>query len=419
MTQKMNRWNRRVLIGRAVLVSVVALGCGPLPEGEPGTPHISEPEAPEGPEIDTVRVGFDAATAVRNLHSQIGGLEDALARNPQFHPYREQLVSLYLQRSRFLGSYATDFRRALALVTEARERRSDDAAAWRLSSMVERGLHLFDAAEASLDRAAAIDGADDLPARAALALARGEDLREHVATAKAQAALYPNPANLSFLAALLAGRGQFDDADAHYREALAAYRDNSPFFLARIAFQRGVMWGEMADRPEWARPLYEEAVRRLPDYVVANVHLAELEIEAEETLSAVARLERVLDAEDPEPEGRLAEYIHAGDAERAEALQAEARSTYDTLLESYPLAFADHASEFFSGTGADPQRALRLAEQNLQNRQDARAYLIAIRAALSARESPRACALLTQAQPLVSVHPVLASELSELAPTCP
>jgi tetratricopeptide (TPR) repeat protein len=284
---------------------------------------------------------------------------------------------------------------------------------------VERGLHLFEAAEASLDRARAIDGTDDLPARAALALARGEDLTEHVAAAEAQAERYPNPANLSFLAALQAGLGHFDDADAHYREALAAYRDNSPFFLARIAFQRGVMWGEMADRPEWARALYEEAVRRLPDYVVANVHLAELEIEAEERLSAIARLERVLDAEDPEPEGRLAEYIDEGDAERAEDLRAQARSTYDALLESYPLAFADHASEFFSGAGADPQRALRLAEQNLENRRDARAYLIVIRAALTARESSRACELLPHAQPLGSVHPVLASELSGLEPTCP
>jgi len=54
------------------------------------------------------------------------------------------------------------------------------------------------------------------------------------------------------------------------------YRDVSPFPIAYVAFQRGVMWAELANAPERALPLYREAVERLPGYVVANVHLAEL-----------------------------------------------------------------------------------------------------------------------------------------------
>ena len=176
MTHKMNRWNRLTWIGGAVLASVVALGCGPLPEVEPAPPHVAEPEAPEGPEIDTARVGFDAATAVRNLNSQIGGLEDALARTPDLHSFRERLVSLYLQRSSFLGSYASDFHQALSQVAEARERRPDDAASWRLTAQIERALHRFDAAEASLARLEAITGREHPESRAVVALARGEDV---------------------------------------------------------------------------------------------------------------------------------------------------------------------------------------------------------------------------------------------------
>ena len=68
-------------------------------------------------------------------------------------------------------------------------------------------------------------------------------------------------------------------------DALATYRDVSPFPLAWIAFQRGVMWAEMADRPDLARPLYEEAVRR----VVRQVAMEEVGKKPEVTV-VVSRL---------------------------------------------------------------------------------------------------------------------------------
>jgi len=49
-----------------------------------------------------------------------------------------------------------------------------------------------------------------------------------------------------------------------------------------------------------------------------------------------------------------------------------ARSGFEEL-ETHPLAFADHAAEFYAGSGNDCRRALELARANLANRPTRRA----------------------------------------------
>jgi len=73
---------------------------------------------------------------------------------------------------------------------------------------------------------------------------------------------------------------------------------------------------------------------------------------------------------------------------------AEARTSYEALLTRDPLAFADHGTEFYLGAGADSQRAWVLAQQNLGNRQTARAAALAIKAAEASGHYSEACALL-------------------------
>jgi len=50
---------------------------------------------------------------------------------------------------------------------------------------------------------------------------------------------------------------------------------------------------------------------------------------------------------------------------------------FEELLERHLLAFADHAAEFYSGSGQDRKRALELAHANLANRQTGRAAKLA------------------------------------------
>jgi hypothetical protein len=46
---------------------------------------------------------------------------------------------------------------------------------------------------------------------------------------------------------------------------------------------------------------------------------------------------------------------------------------FEELLRRYPLAFADHAAEFYAGSGDDCRRALELARANVANRPTRRA----------------------------------------------
>ena len=75
-----------------------------------------------------------------------------------------------------------------------------------------------------------------------------------------------------------------------------------------------------------------------------------------------------------------------------------ARSGFETLLEKYLLAFADHGAEFYSGSGNDSRRAFELANVNLANRPTLRAFEQAYEAAAGAAEMHAAAELLIAAQ---------------------
>ena len=51
-----------------------------------------------------------------------------------------------------------------------------------------------------------------------------------------------------------------------------------------------------------------------------------------------------------------------------------ARTGFEALLSRHLLAFADHAAEFYLGSGGDVRRALELARVNFANRPTARAF---------------------------------------------
>ncbi len=52
------------------------------------------------------------------------------------------------------------------------------------------------------------------------------------------------------LGALLADLREFDEAERTYQRALQEYRDVSPFALAWVCFQLGVLWGELVHEPD-------------------------------------------------------------------------------------------------------------------------------------------------------------------------
>lgn len=132
-----------------------------------------------------------------------------------------------------------------------------------------------------------------------------------------------------------------------------------------------------------------------PEFAAANIHLAELEIARHDLTPAMARLERVAVA-CSEPEalallGRL--HLRVGQRERARQEIASARLKFEALLARHPLAFADHAAEFYLGAGDDAELAWVLAQKNLTLRQTRRAYTLAIQAARATNRQTDARAL--------------------------
>jgi len=200
-------------------------------------------------------------------------------------------------------------------------------------------------------------------------LALHRDLDALAATRRAAVEERASTDTWTALADVLLAQGKAAEADRAYANALAAYRDVSPLTVADLQFRRGLAWGESGEDPARARALYERATERLPDFVRAHVHLAEIEFEAGDKTAAIDRVRRVAHSEDPEPGGKLAQWLP-----EPEATEWRERTTaaYDKLLAQYPLAFANHAAEYFRAIG-ERDRARELAELDLANRDTPRA----------------------------------------------
>ncbi|MEZ4252255.1 MAG: hypothetical protein R3B99_28925 [Polyangiales bacterium] len=367
--------------------------------------------------MDTTRPSTDGELALRNLDSSIDARLASVERNPTLLATRRDAVGLLLSRAHYRGTF-DDLATATALADEALERWPEDPTTARIAADVASAVHRFGSAESQLALATELGDTSTSLARLTLDVARGTNLDASLAAADAEAARAPTYATHVARASLLAALERYEEADAAFLDALATYRDVSPFPLAWIAFQRGVMWAEMADRPDLARPLYEEAVRRVPSYVVANVHLAELEVIAGERDRAVARLYALLpDTTDPEPAGYLGELLAVTEADTARTHVADARARYEVLLARHPEAFLDHGAEFFAGPGADPERALALAATNLDNRRNARAWVVALEVAQLA-ESERLCTLRDEAAANPAQSAVLRHLVDSLADAC-
>ena len=195
------------------------------------------------------------------------------------------------------------------------------------------------------------------------------------------------------LGALLADMGEFDAADDIYRQTLREYQDVSPFPVAWVCFQLGMLWGELVPEPQLTRAehWYRKATVSLPCYVRARVHLAEICSATGRAGEAEAMLRPALASGDPEVSWRLADVLHGeGSVDEAASQLEAARSRFEALLDKHLLAFADHGAEFYIGSGNDALRALELAQINLRNRPTLWAFKQTYTIALEAGETDAA-----------------------------
>ena len=258
-----------------------------------------------------------------------------------------------------------------------------------LNAEVASTAHRFDDARSHLARAAMTGGPREAIDRHTLTIdqACGVALDAVLAARRRSATGSGRLEDLVPLGAVLADLERFAEADAVYRQAFCSYDDVSPFPLAWVCFQLGMLWGELVPvpDPDLAALWYRRAIAYLPGYVKARVHLAEICASQDQTGDAEALLRPALPSRDPEVRWRLADVlIEQRRFEEAETELHAARSGFEKLLERHLLAFADHAAEFYAGSGNDCRRALELARANVANRPTRRAIKQAHTIALNA-----------------------------------
>jgi hypothetical protein len=318
----------------------------------------------------------DGEIAVINLDSGRRRAWSRFAEDPRRQGAAEDVVDHERLAAQFLGDLdALDRLEALA----AEFVRVDDSyRAAVLSAEVASTAHRFAEAREQLARAARIGGPEQAIERHRLAIdqACGVELDAVLAARRRIATGSRRLEDLVPLGALLADLDRFAEANAVYLQAFASYDDVSPFALAWLCFQLGVLWGELVSvpDPDVAALWYRRAIAYVPGYVKARVHLAEIYASQDRTGDAETLLLSALSSRDPEVQWSLANVLTLQErSEEAEGRLRSARLGFEGLLEKHPLAFADHAAEFYAGSGNDCRRALELARMNVANRPTRRA----------------------------------------------
>jgi tetratricopeptide (TPR) repeat protein len=327
--------------------------------------------------------------AVGNLEARIDGQAARATEGRLTVAERAELVELIALRGHVLGHVA-DAERAAAMADELAAQVPSDARAFVARARMRGVFHRFATALTDLDTAAALGG--DLVVldaeRAAIYQALGR-YDEALAIRRPPVDDHAEFSALAALAGVHGERGEMDEAEHWFGAATRCYRGTSPFPLAMLELQRGKLWTEHNDLRR-AHAWFEAAVLRLPAYVPAQGHLAELDAALGDSAAAIARLRPLaLASDDPDYATQLARILgNAGQTEEALSWRAKAEARYDELLARHQDAFADHAAEFWLTIGGDPERAFRLARQNLSLRKTPRARAL-VRSSSVARAALR------------------------------
>ncbi len=350
-----------------------------------------------------------------NLDARIASLESRLAAGDGGRA--ETLAAQRYHRYKVRGRLE-DADRALDLLAARHRDGTLSADGHALYATMLSGLHRFPDAEALL--AAAVEaGADpaatrNLQADLDVALGRYDRLAADLAAdARPPGDFYA----LAHRADLRVLQGDLAGAERLYLAAQTLYNDVNPVPLAWLHTQMGIAYLRFG-RIEDARRFFAAAVERLPGYYLAEEHLAECEALLGDTEAARARYHRVIAATgNPEFAAALAGLERdAGNTALADALQALARTGYDDLLRRHPLAYAQHAAEFYVEIG-EPARAHALARENAALRSDVGSLILLATAAQANGARDEACEARRRALALGFAPPELA-ELEPLAASC-
>jgi hypothetical protein len=330
----------------------------------------------------------DGEIAVINLKSALQASWNRFWRDPQRVGVAELILEQEQQAAQYLGDLDA-FGRLETLVSQFSRTDAESSRVALVQAQFASMTHRFAEARDQVAKAESLGAPSETISRLSLSIdqACGTHLDSVLEKRRRISAESERLEDLVPLGSLLGDLREFAAADRTYRRALQVYQDVSPFAVAWVCFQLGALWGELVPEPELSRAAqwYRKAIDYLPCYVKARVHLSEIYCSEGRYEDAHALLLVVASSGDPEVSWRLSEVLRVlQQPEEAEAQMQAAHSGFEALLARYPLAFADHGAEFYSGSGNDPARAFELAQLNFGNRPTLKASEQAYATALAA-----------------------------------
>ena len=363
------------------------------PAAREPTPGPDKPDKPDKPGPEPRPVAAPAPTKqhadeLARIDQEIAATSRRAEAHPQGWLVLERIAGLHLGRARLSGDY-DDYAKAEAALERAFTVAGKDAGPHLTRIALNFTLHRLDRVAADLERVEKY--AIKTPAERRALRELGAELafqqgRYADARAGFEAALAAEPedvTNLARMALLRWKTGDFAGAEDLYGQALGKRVEGEP--AAWLHLQLGLMDLERGRHDE-ALAHYRDAAALLAGYWLLDEHIAEILTLQGQTDAALALYADIIARTDnPEFMDAVAG-IHraAGRTEAAAPLIARADAIYEAQLLRFPEAAYGHALEHFLEFGADPKRAVTLAEANHRTRPNAEAKISLARAYLQA-----------------------------------
>lgn len=370
-------------------------------ERAPPAPPIEK--TPHSPMTQAELATTDGEISMSNIIGSVTSAEEMVGRRPTDPVAHAHLVGLLVTRGQILGRIA-DYERALEFAEKIVKVAPRDPRSFIARAQIRGTLHAFKPALVDLELAERlaheVHEEELLPLikdrRAGMLRGLGR-LDEAAAIYAALRSGRPNIGQMTTEASLLAEQGDLTRAEALFIEAQHHHPDVTPFPVAWLYLQEGLMWEAQGNLAR-AHDLYSAAHERLPAYATVRSHLASVEAARARRDRAIELLRPLItSSDDPEYAAQLSALLkqtrEPSLVEEAERLQGSAKKRYEELLLRHPAAYASHAARFYLDVGGDAKAAAKWAEYNLAERKTTEAYSLAVEATAAAGLGARACAL--------------------------
>jgi tetratricopeptide (TPR) repeat protein len=375
---------------------LVACGAAPTPTTDASatppattakTDAVAKTDAPKPVKPKPKTRTYDEEIADADL--RISGSRKLAEDQPTSYLAADRVANNFLARARLTGDY-NDYRFAEEWIDKAfamSASRGRDIGPHGTRASLNYTLHRLDRVDADFERSklgpkdnVTVSGQKAFAGN--LALQRGK-YDEAARLLDESVALHEDVGNLASKAYFILGTGDVDGSEALYRKAIGMYHGSSKEPMAWLHLQLGL--SDLGrGRYDDALAHYREAETHLSGYWLIDEHIAEiLTLTGKVEDAKKLYLDIIARTNNPEFMDAMAGImLEEGNKSEADAFVAKARARYEELMAMYPEASYGHALEHFLEFGEDAKATIDMAEKNHALRPNADAKMLLAQAYL-------------------------------------